>query len=99
MIVARQPQVTIREAKERALFWVNLFLARKQHVNSGVNQKCSEYIHDPSKFLKQLGAGNNHHAAHDQSTDNPPLQHAVLKPLVDRKGAENNQEEKEIVDA
>src|ERR1035438_10353808 len=99
MIIARQTQMAVGKPKKPTLFRPDLIFLGEQHMNPGINQKRAEDVHDPGKLLDQFRAGKDHDAAHDQRPENSPFQHTVLKPLINRKGAKNDQEEEKVIDA
>jgi hypothetical protein len=77
---------------------VHLLVALPEHVNSGVDQKHAKNGQDPVKACDQSGADKDHDATHDEGAENSPREHAMLHALVDLKGTEEHQENKEIVD-
>src|SRR5882724_6202735 len=92
-------QVAVGDAKDSAVLGVLFFFLGEQHVDAGVDQKYAEDVHDPGEVFDQFGARRDHHTAHDQRADHSPLEQAMLHAVVHGKRAENDQEEKKIVDA
>src|SRR6202040_3565101 len=98
-VIERETQVLAGKAENEAFLRVDFFLFDEQHVNSGVNNERAKHIQDPGKPLNQLRAGQYHYAAHHERAQDAPFEHAVLKTLVNRKGAEDHQEKEQIIDA
>src|SRR5258705_13488151 len=99
LIVARNAQVLVGKTKNKTFLGVNRLFLDEQHVNSGVHDESAENVQHPGEPLNQLRARQDHCSAHYQSAQTPPFEHAALNTYVDRKGTENNQEQKEVVDS
>src|ERR1700683_1251694 len=72
-------------------------LAKKP--DAAVHQEGTEDIRDPMKSSNQADAHNNKDGTHDQRTHDSPKQNFVLVFGSDAKKTENQNEDKEIIDA
>ena len=73
-----------------------VFLA--EQFDSAVHQQCAKNVNDPVELSNQSDSRQNENRAHDQGAQNPPEQNFVL---VDRgylEIAEDEKEDKKIID-
>src|SRR5580692_10730898 len=70
-----------------------------KQLDSAVDEQRPENVGDPMKSLNQTDAHDNEDAPHHQGTDDSPEQYFVLVLRSDAKVAENQEEDKEIIDA
>src|SRR5579862_8627536 len=88
-----------RKPEKRRVGRANILLLHEQHVHAGVNEESAEDVHHPRKSLDQLGTRIDHHPAHHQRAQNPPLQHSMLKSFVDRERPEDDEKQEQVVNA
>ncbi len=99
LIVARETEMFIGETEDGVLLGMDGFFLGEQHVYAGVHQERSEQIQHPRESLNQRSTGGNHYAAHDQRTKDAPLQQSLLLALVHGESAEDDQKQKQVINA
>jgi hypothetical protein len=96
-ILLADAKMSAGETKNRIALEVPGFIAFPKHVNAGEEQEHAEDGKNPVEARDEHGAGRDHEAASDERAKNAPGEDAMLYAVVDLEGAENDEEDKEIV--
>ena len=87
-----------QQPDDRVRFRIDVVLALGGHADPGEDQERAEHVDDPVELLNQVGAGDDHRAAHHQRAENAPEQHAMLIAQRDAEEAEDQDEHEDVVD-
>ena len=71
----------------------------KSHANRGENQESAENIENKVKAIDERNAEPDHDAAHDQRANNSPNEHAMVRDRRHFEIAEDEDEDKDVIDA
>src|SRR5260370_9766289 len=99
VVLRGDTEVGVSNTDDGIALIVNGFVALREHVNAGVDEEDAKNGKNPMEAGHEDSTSSDHHAAHEESADDAPGKHAVLHTFVNLKGAENNQEDEEIINA
>ncbi len=75
-----------------------LLVACNEHLDAACDKKGAEEVEHPVELLHDGSAGADHDAAQEQDGDDTPDERAILINARDRKRAEDQRNDKDIVD-
>ena len=87
------------ETKNRIALEVRSLIAFPEHVDSAEEQEQAENGKNPVEARDEDGAGGDHEATSEECAKNAPGEDAVLYAIINLEGAEDDEEDEQIVDA
>ena len=98
-ILLGDAKMSTGETEKGIALEVRSLVALPKHMDSAVDQEQTEDGENPVEARDQESAGGDHEAASNEGAEYAPGKDAMLDAVFDLKGAENDEEDEEIVDA